>query len=342
MLPANALRTAPVALAAARDLVDPALVSAVGALCPESRLVSGYHFGWHDAQGRENPAGGGKALRPALVFLSARAAQAPAHDAVAGAMAVELVHNWSLVHDDVIDRDERRRHQPTAWTVFGEGQAILAGNALLNLAWQVLLDASSPQRSDALARLNHAALELLRGQQADLSFEHRLDVTVDECLEMSTAKTAALMSCSTALGAVLVGAHRHLLEALASFGWHLGRAFQGVDDLLGIWGQPSTTGKPIGNDLRQRKKTLPVAFTLCGDDPDGKQLRHILSSDRIGEDEVAHATELLERSGARRWVTELVEQEMGLALQALERPPIPDEVRVELEDMARFVTTRDV
>lgn len=336
------VRTAPPALATARGLVDPALLAAIGTLCPESRLLCGYHFGWHDAQGREVASPGGKALRPTLVFLSARAAGARPEDALAGAMAVELVHNWSIIHDDVIDRDGRRRHQPTAWTVFGEGPAILAGDALLTLALQVLAECSSPHRTEALVRLTQAVRDLLRGQQADLSFEHRLDVSVAECLDMAAAKTAALTSCSSAIGALLVGAPAGLVEGLASYGRHLGLAFQAVDDLLGTWGEPAVTGKPIGNDLRQRKKTLPVVFTLCGDDPWRAQLCLMLSQEHVGETHVADATEVLERSGARQWVTELVEHEIGLALRSLDPHPVAVDVRAELEHLARFVVSREV
>lgn len=336
-----AVRTAPPGLTAARRLVDPPLVSAIGRLCPQSRLLCGYHFGWQDAQGRQVAARGGKTLRPALAFLSARAAGARPEDVLAGAMAVELVHNWSILHDDVIDRDERRRHQPTAWTLFGQGRTILAGDDLLTLASEVLLEASSPHRIEALRRLNCAVRELLEGQHADLTFEDRLDVSVAECLEMSAGKTAALMSCSTAIGALLVGAPSRLVDSLASFGRHLGLAFQAADDLLGTWGHPATTGKAIGNDLRRKKKTLPVVFALAGDEPYREQLRSILSRERVGDAEVAQATELLERSGAHRWVIELVEREVTLALRALERPPIPHDVRVELEDVARFVARRD-
>lgn len=335
------IRTAPLALAAARSLVDSSLVPAVGRLSAESRFLCGYHFGWHDAQGRELATGGGKALRPALAFLSARAARACPEEALAGAMAVELVHNWSILHDDVIDRDERRRHQPTAWRLFGEGRAILAGDALLNFAWHLLLEAPSPHRMEALLRLNHAVAELIRGQQADLSFERRLDVSVAECLDMAAAKTAALISCSATIGALLAGAPGHLVEGLASFGRHLGLAFQGVDDLLGTWGEPSTTGKPIGNDLRQKKKTLPVVFTLSGEDPYREQLRRILALRFVGDVDVAHATELLERSGARQWVADFVERERVLALRALRRLSIPGDVRAELDEIARFVAMRE-
>lgn len=303
--------------------------------------MCGYHFGWQDEQGREIATPGGKALRPALALLSARAAGAGSQDALAGAVAVELVHNFSILHDDVIDRDELRRHRMTAWRLFGEGRAILAGDDLLNLAWQVLLEAPSPHRLDALQRLAHAAMELMRGQQADLSFECRLDVSVAECLEMSVAKTAALMSCSTAIGALLAGAPALLVEGLAAFGRHLGLAFQGVDDLLGTWGDPVKTGKPIGNDLRQKKKTLPVVFTLCGEGLYGEQLRRILSLPVVSDADAARATELLERSGARQWVTDLVERETALCMRTLEQLPIPGGVRAELEEVALFVAVRD-
>lgn len=335
------IRTTPLALAAARSLVDTALRSAISRLCPDSGLVCGYHFGWHDARGREVASAGGKALRPALTLLSARAARANPQDALAGATAVELVHNFSLIHDDVIDRDERRRHQVTAWRVFGDARAILAGDALLSLACQVLLESSSPHRLEALQRLTQAATELIRGQQADLSFERLPDVSIAECMEMVAGKTSALISCSTAMGAVLVGAPALLVEGLTSYGRHLGLAFQGVDDLLGIWGQPATTGKPIGSDLRRKKKTLPVVFTLCGEDPYREELRQILSGEVMSDGDVAHASELLERSGARQWVNDLVERETVLSLRALEALPIPGNVRAELEEIAQFVAMRE-
>lgn len=335
------VQTAPSALAAVRELIDPPLASAVDRLCPDSRLVCGYHLGLHDADGNPVASRGGKALRPALVLLSARAAGGWAEDVLHGAVAVEIVHNWSILHDDVIDRDERRRHQPTAWTIFGEQRAILAADALLNLAWQELVESSSPVRTEALQRLNRAVGELIRGQQADLSLERRHDASVAECLDMSGAKTAALMSCATAMGALLAGGPSRLVDDLASFGWHLGLAFQGVDDILGIWGEPATTGKPAGNDLRQKKKTLPVVFALCGDQPERDALRRILSAEQVGAAEVGHASELLERSGARQWVTDLVERETAQALQALETPQIPDDPRAELQETAHFVTRRD-
>lgn len=336
------IRTAPLTLVAARSSVDPVLRSAIGRLCSDGRLVCGYHFGWLDAHGREVASTSGKALRPALTLLSARAAEADPQVAVPGAAAVELVHNFALLHDDVIDRDVCRRHQATAWKVFGDGRAILGGDALLSLACQVLIGSSSPHRLEALERLTEAVTELVRGQQADLAFERRADVSIAECLDMLAGKTAALISCSTAMGAVLAGGSARLVEGLASFGRHLGLAFQGVDDLLGTWGQPATTGKPIGSDLRRKKKTLPVVFTLCGEEPYRKELSQVLSREVISDGDVAHASDLLERSGARQWVTDLVERETALSLRALEALPIPCDVRAELQEVAQFVAIREL
>lgn len=334
-------RTAPLALVSARGRVDSSLEGVLDRLCPESRRVCAYHFGWQDESGRQTGMSGGKALRPALAFLSARAAEAHPKDALAGATAVELVHNFSLLHDDVIDDDDRRRHRLTAWRVFGEGRAILAGDDLLNLASQVILEAPSPNRTVALQRLSETAMELNRGQHADLSFQDRLDVSIPECIDMATAKTGALISCSASIGAVLAGAPTALVDGLASFGRHLGLAFQAVDDLLGIWGEPMITGKPVGSDLRRKKKTLPVVFALCTGDPSMDKLRRVLSCDAIAEGETESLIDLLERSGAGRWVTGLAEQETQLSLRALDGLPIPDDVRTDLEEVAQYVSTRD-
>ncbi len=204
------------------------------------------------------PGGAGKALRPALALLSARAADAAAERAVPAAVAVELVHNFSLLHDDIMDGDTERRHRPTAWTVYGVGMAILAGDALLALAQDLLLEGQPPESVWASRCLSAAIQRLIAGQGADLAFERRGDVTVAECLDMAGDKTAALMACACSIGAVYVGGPAGMAKSLAGFGAYAGLAFQLTDDLLGIWGAPEVTGKPVRSDLRARKKSLPV------------------------------------------------------------------------------------
>ena len=184
------------------------------------------------------------------------------------AVAVELVHNWSLLHDDIMDNDTERRHRPTAWTVFGVGPAILAGDALLALAQDLLLEDDTLKGAWASRCLSAAVLRLVDGQGEDLAFEKRDDVTLAECLDMAGNKTAALMACACSIGAVHLGAPPTLAMALAGFGAHVGLAFQLTDDLLGIWGAPEVTGKPVRADLRARKKSLPVVAALNSGQPE--------------------------------------------------------------------------
>ena len=265
----------PAGVATARDLVGPALATAVQRLSPDVRTVAAYHLGLSPLPPPVNghspapaPAnGGGKALRPALALLSARAATAAPERGVPAAVAVELVHNFSLLHDDIMDGDTERRHRPTAWTVYGVGAAILAGDAMLAIAQDILLEDAAPQGRWAARCLSAAVQRLIAGQGADLAFERRDDVTLAECLDMAGDKTAALMACACSIGAIHVGAPPAVAMGLAGFGAHIGLAFQLTDDLLGIWGSPAVTGKPVRSDLRARKKSLPVVAALTADVP---------------------------------------------------------------------------
>jgi geranylgeranyl diphosphate synthase type I len=318
-------RTLPAPVDRARDLVVPALQEAVLRLEPSIREVVEYHMGL--------TGGGGKALRPALGLLSAQAAGGTAEDALPGAVSVELVHNFSLLHDDVMDKDQERHHRPTAWTVYGESRAILAGDALQTLSIEVLDDVR------AIALVAGATQRMIAGQALDLGLEGRWDATVDECLEMIAGKTAALLSCSTGVGALLAGAPDGTVTALASFGEQLGMAFQAVDDLLGIWGQPELTGKPVGNDLRQKKVSLPVAAGLESDE--APRLRELLSSAELTGEQVGEATELLERAGAPAFTSQEAERRLGLALAELERADLEPGPRDELAALARFIIERE-
>ena len=196
----------------ARDLVGPAIAAAVDRLSPDVRTVAAYHLGLADADGTPTgaPGPGGKALRPALTLLSARPRARRRSAACRAAVAVELVHNFSLLHDDIMDGDTERRHRPTAWTVFGVGAAILAGDALLALAHDMLLEDTGPQGVWAARCLSAAVQRLIAGQGADLAFEQRDDVTLAECLDMAGDKTAALMACACSIGAIHVGAPAEL------------------------------------------------------------------------------------------------------------------------------------
>ncbi|WP_344283561.1 polyprenyl synthetase family protein, partial [Actinomadura napierensis] len=265
----------------------------------------------------------------------------PAAAALPAAVAVELTHNFSLLHDDVMDGDRTRRHRPTAWTVFGVSAAILAGDGLLAGAYEALADAPSPDPAGAARVLSRAVLELVEGQSADTSFEDRTDVTLAECLAMAGGKTGALLGGACALGA-LYGGGAGRASRFRVFGERLGLAFQLVDDLLGIWGDPAVTGKPVHSDLRNRKKSLPVVAALTSGTPAGEELAALyLRPGALGGGEPARAAALIEAAGGRDWAAAEADALVASALAELDAAdPVPA-AAAELRAVAHLLTHRD-
>ncbi|MFJ5553237.1 family 2 encapsulin nanocompartment cargo protein polyprenyl transferase [Streptomyces sp. NPDC093225] len=322
-----------------REAVDPELRRTVEQLPGPLRRVAQYHFGWVHADGGAAAGRAGKAIRPALVLAAAEALGGRAEDAVRPAAAVELVHNFTLLHDDIIDEDSRRRGRPTAWTVFGLPDALLAGDAMLAHALRGLARDPHPAAARASARLAACVVELCAGQQADCAFEERADVDLDECLTMALAKTGALLGCSCALGALYAGAGEEEVEAMDAFGREAGLAFQLIDDLIGIWGDPEHTGKPAGADLAARKKSLPVVAALTSGTPAGADLARLYAGPMKGAD-VRLAAEAVERAGGRDWAQAHAADRMGRAVQQLSRA-VPDlGAAGGLLALAEFVTRR--
>jgi geranylgeranyl diphosphate synthase type I len=335
--------TLPAALETARDCFGPPMEAAIGRLSPDIRAVAAYHLGLPGRDGRPPgaPGGAGKALRPTLALLSARAAGAAPEEAVPAAVAVELVHNFSLLHDDIMDGDAERRHRPAAWTVYGIGAAILAGDALLALAQDLLLEGPAPQSAWASRCLSAAVQRLITGQGADLAFERRDDVSVTECLDMAGDKTAALMACAASIGAIYVGGPAATAKNLAGFGAHCGLAFQLADDLLGIWGAPEVTGKPVRSDLRARKKSVPVVAALASGTEAGRELAGLLATPGpLTEQELLCAAELVEGAGGRDWTENRADDALASAVSYLTEADMPPDVRAEFQAIAEFITAR--
>ncbi|GAA2390288.1 polyprenyl synthetase family protein [Dactylosporangium salmoneum] len=320
-------------------LVEPRMRELIGRLDPRNQRVTAYHLGYCDADGAPTAAVG-KGIRPALALLSARAAGQRPERGVDAAAAVELAHNFSLLHDDIMDQDTTRRHRPTAWVVFGTAAAILAGDALMIMAHDALAGDDRPGGAVAAQRLDADVHRLIAGQAADLEFERRDDVSLDECLAMTADKTAALMSCACALGALLCGAPAALTEGLSRFGTHLGMSFQLVDDQLGIWGEPARTGKPVGSDLRAGKKSVPIVHALASGTRAGDAFRALYASDGLPEAELMTARRLLEEAGSRDWVQREADRHLAHALDELAALELPGDVHGDLVDLARLVTGR--
>lgn len=370
-------RSVPDVLLRARDLVSPALRRAVRTLSPELRPLAEYHLGWCDADGRPIAgADSGKGIRPALAVLSAEAVGVPGSVGVPGAVAVELVHNYSLIHDDVVDQDTERRHRPTVWALYGVGRAVIVGDALVALAQQVVLDphatcladeggeggdvlaagdpgSSNSSVTDGIGSFNLAAgaraarciadanAAMIAGQALDMAFESVPVVDVAGCLAMEAGKTGALLGCASAIGAILGGARPETVASLTAYGMELGLAFQAVDDLLGIWGDPAVTGKPAWSDLRQHKKTLPVAAALGEGGPEAEELAALLANEHLEESQVARAALLVETCGGRQSAIDEADRRLTSALLAIDEADLDPKSAAELADVARFVVKRE-
>ncbi|WP_217246479.1 family 2 encapsulin nanocompartment cargo protein polyprenyl transferase [Streptomyces sp. AC602_WCS936] len=334
-----------VLLRESRASVDPGLRSALAALPAGMRRVALYHFGWQHADGTPASGNAGKAIRPALVLASAAALGGPAARAAAvpAAAAVELVHNFTLLHDDVMDRDSTRRHRPTAWTVFGDADAILAGDALQALALRLLAVDPHPASAAAAARLTDCVMELCEGQHADTAMERRApdEVTLEETLVMAEAKTGALLGCACAVGALYAGAADEEVEALDAFGREAGLAFQLIDDVIGIWGDPRRTGKPAGADLAARKKSLPVVAALTSGTPAAAELAELYAAPYDeGKEDLERSALAVERAGGRDWAQAQAADHMARAMQELARAVPDPEAAGGLLALAEFVTRR--
>ncbi|WP_255951939.1 polyprenyl synthetase family protein [Streptomyces odontomachi] len=274
----------PDTLARCRSLVRPVLVDTIRRLDPWTGKKAAYALGWCDTSGTpDGAASQGKGLRQALAVLAAEAVGADPLVARPAAVAVELVHVFSLLHDDIMDGDPTRRGRAAMWSAYGIGPAILTGDALHALAVQCLARTPGPRTAQAVRRLSDTLLALVHGQADDLRFA-RLPwsgptaVRLDDYRTMAEHKTGTLLGCAAALGAELGDAPDATVAAFDQAGRHLGVAFQVVDDLLGIWGDPHTTGKPVHGDLKERKKTYPVLAALATGGPAARELLALLQA----------------------------------------------------------------
>lgn len=306
-----------------------------------------YHLGWEDAEGRPVRSDSGKALRPTFCLLACEAAGSDWRKALPAAAALELVHNFSLVHDDIQDRDPERRHRATVWRVWGEAQAINAGDALLALGGLAVLDLAAEEVSaervlDAARILDRATLEIVEGQALDLSFEGRLDITEDAYLEMIEKKTGALFDCALRLGGLVGAADPAVAEALGRCGRLLGVAFQIRDDMLGVWGAESRTGKAPAADIRNRKKSLPVVYVLArSEGATAAELRRIYSQPRLSDADVSMVLGALESVGAQAYCRRAAEGRRERALQELAGVALMEGPAQELQQVADFLLERD-
>ncbi|MBK8047378.1 MAG: polyprenyl synthetase family protein [Anaerolineales bacterium] len=263
-----------------------------------------YHMGWLNQTFQADHAAAGKRLRPLLCLLACAETGGDPAQALPAAAAIEILHNFSLVHDDIEDGDETRRHRATVWVLWGEPQAINVGDGMFALAFASMQRMTGHKVADAtvlraLQIFTETCVALTEGQYLDMSFEQRGDVTVPEYMRMIQGKTAALVGASVAIGALVGGATPAQDASLQRFGQAIGLAFQIQDDILGIWGDPAVTGKAAGNDILRKKKSLPLLHAL-NDAQVGAQFGALMAGD-IGPAQVTQAFNLLDKAGSRAY-----------------------------------------
>jgi len=331
---------APPSLLVNLDAIEDALRAALQDGPSELLSVSRYVMGWEDADGQPAETGG-KRIRPALCLFAATLFGKPASVAMPGAVAVELIHNFSLVHDEVQDHDAERHHRPTVWARMGEAQAINVGDFLITKAFEALAAApnSAEQRLRAIEALNAAMAAMIAGQWADVSFETRTDVSSEEYLAMVRGKTGALLGAPLAIGAILAGASPEQAAALQEWGETVGLAFQVQDDYLGIWGQPNLTGKSNTNDIVRRKQTLPIIHGMAGEAR--AEILAAYGQELIDNEAVGRVVTALERVGADRATKAGGERIAKMADDLLAGFELPAEIRRELHAVGRYLIDRD-
>lgn len=272
---------------------------------------------------------GGKRLRPVLLLMSYNMYKDDIGSAMPSALGIETYHNYTLLHDDVMDRAEVRRGKPCVHKVWNDNTAILSGDSMLVMAYQLMAQCPSPHLKDVLDLFTVTALEIGEGQQYDVDFESRMDVRPEEYLEMIRLKTSVLLACSLKLGAVQAGASAEDCNLLYRFGESIGLAFQLQDDLLDVYGNYETFGKKIGGDILCNKKTYLLIKALEGADEKQRAelVRWISAKEYVPEEKIAAVTSLYNQIGVRQVCEELIGQYFDEARLLLDKVSAPKECK---------------
>jgi geranylgeranyl diphosphate synthase type I len=303
-----------------------------------------YHMGWLGEDLQPVDQYGGKRFRPTMCLLTYHALSGVYDKALPVASAIELIHNFSLIHDDIEDMDEERRHKPTVWKLWGIPHAINAGDGMhvmANLAALRLedLNVTDSKIVQVMKILNRAIITLCEGQYLDMSFEDSLDITTDMYMEMIARKTAALIETSTMVGAVLATSDERMIDHFANFGRKIGLAFQIIDDIIGIW--ETKTGKPKASDIRNKKKTLPVLYAFEKASEEKKKLLHEkYQKETLDDEDINQVMEVLEDVGAHEYCKKVAKKYEDEALQELEKTNLEGSAIQELKTLARFLVKR--
>lgn len=287
---------------------------------------------------------GGKRLRPYLVVKSCQLFGAPVRHAIPAAAAIEMIHNFTLVHDDIMDNDELRHGVPTVHTKFGTPLAILAGDVLFSKAFETISTKNIPDpkiSSRLVVRLSEACINVCEGQVMDIKMAQAKKIpSKSQYIQMIQKKTSALFEVSCAMGAICAGAKDGDVLKLASFGKNLGVAFQITDDYIGVLGDPKVTKKPVGNDLREGKKSLPILLALQMAGPKRKTILRVFGNKKASRMDIISALDVIRSLGIEKDVRDAALEYAQKARQSLSR--YSGTAKEELESLLDFVVTRSL
>lgn len=283
---------------------------------------------------------GGKRIRPLLVIMGHELFEEIHEDAWKVATAVELFHNFSLIHDDIMDNASLRRGQETIHSKYGSSTALLAGDVMLVKAYDYLINIRPDYIKPIITIFNRTAAEVCEGQQLDMDFEKRNKVSLEEYLHMIQLKTSVLLASSLQMGALMGGASRHNQDHLYAFGLNLGTAFQVQDDYLDAFGDPSKFGKEVGGDIRQNKKTFLAIYTgEVASESQQQELMELAGTDHPGK--VSQVLNIMKSCGVDEWARQLKQQYFEKALYHLEEIAVVSRRKAALAELAQFLVQRE-
>ncbi len=285
---------------------------------------------------------GGKRVRPILTLLGAELFGDAKETAISQALAIEIFHNFTLVHDDIMDEAPLRRNQPTVHEKWNSNIGILSGDVMLIHAYQHLGKIAGEKLPEAFELFNRTAIEVCEGQQFDMDFEERDDVSIHEYIEMIRLKTSVLLGCALELGAIVAGAGEDDKKSLYAFGQHIGLAFQIQDDILDLYADPEKFGKQVGGDVIANKKTILQLTAASKASPEQLEILRQLKDEQDNEIKVNRTRELFDHLNIRQDCQARMEEHYELAQQALKRINVPEENKKPLLSLASFLMNREV
>lgn len=283
---------------------------------------------------------GGKRVRPVLATMAYNLYKSDIEKSIPIALAIEIFHNFTLLHDDLMDKADKRRGKPTVHIKWNDNTAVLSGDAMLIESYREIAKSPSEHLPEILHLFSNTATEICCGQQLDMEFEKRMNVTEDEYIEMIRLKTAVLLGCSLKCGAIAAGASQKDADALYSFGINIGLAFQLMDDLLDVYGNPETFGKRIGGDILCNKKTYLQITTLKHPETSDKMHAWINKEEYNEEEKIRAVTQLYNKLNLKKLSEEMIESYYQKGINDLNQVLVDENRKAELKKLAENLLTR--